>query len=283
MNDLIDEKIFFCGLPSSGKTTFMAALGYLLENDEVEKEFELTGLPAERRFFNELADRWLRCEPMLRTKVSSSDKIRMNIKNKDLHISVEMPDFSGETWEQLWSEHEIDNQLVAELEKNPSIVIFIQSDYVQAPMLLTDQSEMINCKEPISSVESLVPWEPTKHVPTQAIVVDLLRKISSFITRAHRDTKLVIVLSAWDTIRHHITPELFIEREMPLLHQYLNCRFDFNHFAIFGVSAQGGDLGDEAVAEKLLYEDNPSMRVKVVNNGVENSDLTRILSWLVSR
>jgi GTPase SAR1 family protein len=283
MNDLSDEKIFFCGLPSSGKTTFMAALGYLLENNEVEKEFELTGLPTERRFFNELADRWLRCEPMLRTEVSSSDKIRMNIKKKDLHISIEMPDFSGETWERLWSEHEIDNVLIAELEKSPSIVIFIQSDHVHAPMSLTDESEMISRKEPILSNESAVPWEPTKHVPTQAVLVDLLRKISSFITRAHKDTKLVIVLSAWDTVGSDITPELFIEREMPLLHQYLNCRFDFNHFSIFGVSAQGGDLEDSEITEKLLYKDNPSMRVKVVNDGIENSDLTRILSWLINR
>ena len=70
-----EVKVIFCGLPSSGKTSFLGALSYLATSDEIDKELELVGLPIERHFFNVLAEKWVSCEPMLRTKVSSTDKI----------------------------------------------------------------------------------------------------------------------------------------------------------------------------------------------------------------
>jgi hypothetical protein len=42
------KNILICGLPASGKTTFIAALWYLLSNREISTALKLGSLPEER-------------------------------------------------------------------------------------------------------------------------------------------------------------------------------------------------------------------------------------------
>ena len=276
-----ETKIIFCGLPSSGKTTFLGALSYLAANDEVGKELELAGLPTERHFFNELAHQWVCCEPMLRTKVSSSEKIEMTLKKNDQHFLIEMPDLSGETWDELWIEHELDTNIVSFLNETSGIVFFIHVDKLKVPMSICDETSIVQPKisDNTDNIQ-LEKWKPTEHSTTQSIVVDLLGKIASQLKGVNK--KLVVVLSAWDTISDSPSPISFIEKELPLLYQYLDCKFDYEQVDIFGVSAQGGSLDQQAQKDMLLDEDEPSKRIKVTKNGTEYSqDLTQILSCLV--
>ncbi len=277
-----ENKILFCGLPSSGKTTFLGALSYLAENNEVDKELELVGLPTERYFFNELAEQWVCCEPMLRTKVSSSEKIEMTLKKNDQLFLIEMPDLSGETWSELWAEHELDTKLISFLNETSGIVFFIHADKLVAPMSICDESSIaqqeLSCNTDNLKFEK---WNPTEHTPTQSIVVDLLKKISSQLEGCNK--KLAIVLSAWDTITDGSSPIGFIEKELPLLFQYLDCKFDYEYVDIFGVSAQGGNLDEKKEKGILLDIDEPSKRIKITKNGtVYSEDLTQILSWVVN-
>lgn len=271
-------KILFCGLPSSGKTTFLGALSYLTDNDEVEKDFELIGLPEQRLFFQKLSKDWVGCSQMQRTSVASSDKIAMHLQRGDKKIYLEMPDLSGETWQRLWTEHEIDKSLLLELEKTPHIALFIHIDTIVVPMSLDDQLDISGINP---TAYSSAPWDPSSHTPTQVIIVDLLRKISGYISSENNKKKLAIVLSAWDTLGKKTVPSKFIENEMPLLHQYLSCKFDFDIVKIFGVSAQGGDISTPEGVDSLLEKNNPSERIKIISDEGEHSDLTKILSWLL--
>lgn len=277
-----EVKVIFCGLPSSGKTTFLGALSYLAESDEVDKDLELVGLPMERHFFNELSEQWVNCEPMLRTKVSSSDKIEMTLKKNDQLFHIEMPDLSGETWRELWTEHELDEQLVSFLNETNGVIFFIHADKLVVPMSISDESSIT---QPTSSGnqddEKFEEWKPLEHTPTQSIVVDLLRKVSSQLRNTKK--KLAVVLSAWDTLPSGTSPINYIEKELPLLFQYLNSKFDYEQVEIFGVSAQGGSLERQEDKDILLDKDEPSKRIKITQTGEEHSeDLTQILSWLVN-
>ncbi|PHR71951.1 MAG: hypothetical protein COA66_07025 [Arcobacter sp.] len=276
-----EAKIIFCGLPSSGKTSFLGALSYLAENDEVDKDLELVVLPKERLFFNELADKWVSCEPMLRTKISSTDKIEMTLKKCDQRFFIEMPDLSGETWSELWTEHQMDNQLISFLNETSCVIFFIHVDELVVPMSICDEASIIKGESADKDNDHNTKWKPSEHTPTQSIVIDLLRKLSTQL--ADTNKKLAIVLSAWDMLPDGTAPISFLEKELPLLSQYLNCKFDYDQIEVFGVSAQGGSLNTQENQEILLSEDEPSKRIKVTQDGVEYSaDLTKILSWLVN-
>lgn len=272
--------VIFCGLPSSGKTTFLGALSYLASNNEVEKDLNLIAIPKERHFFNRLATTWVNCDPMSRTLISSTDKIEMTLEKNDQSYVIEMPDLSGETWRELWTEHTLDLELHPYLKNTNGIIFFIHADSLIIPMSIKDEQDIIRC-ESIMDTDTCQSWNPSKHTPTQSIVVDILRKISVNIERS--SVKLAIVLSAWDMLPHNTSPIDFMDTELPLLSQYLNNKFDYEQVEIFGVSAQGGNLENEDEVDRLLDEDEPSKRILVTKNGKDYSqDLTQILSWLIN-
>lgn len=281
-----NKTIVFCGLPASGKTTFLGALSYLVDNEEIKKELEFAGLPADRRFFNELADKWLECEPMLRTHLMSKEQIILKLKKDDLVFSLNLPDMSGETWDNLWREHEIDKSVLDKFEDSDSVIFFIHADNISSPVSILQGNAMIksliddNCSV---TAERTTSWIPSEHAPTQAIVVDILQKLASNFLKKSKVKKLAIVFSAWDTTDGSVSPRQLIEKEMPLLHQYLNCHFDYQYWQVFGVSAQGGNLKDSQQQQELLEREFPSKRVKVVTEEEEHSDLTKIISWILSK
>ncbi|MDE1225102.1 CpaF/VirB11 family protein [Vibrio aestuarianus] len=271
-------RILLCGLPSSGKTTFLGALSYLAIHDEIDKDMKFIGLPEHRSFFNKLSEQWLSCEEMSRTLVSSQDIIEIKLeKEKDIY-SLELPDLSGETWSELWASHELTTNLESYLTSADGVVFFIHSNEIKAPMSIVDEQAIVG-HQPQDKSPLIEEWDAIEHPSTQAIVVDLLRKASLDISSSKR---LALVLSAWDTQNEN--PNVFVEREMPLLYQYLRAGFDYENYQIFGVSAQGGCLKTEESKQSLLSEDEPSNRVKVTVDGVNyHSDLTAVLSWVVDR
>lgn len=277
-----EKKIIFCGLPDSGKTTFLGALSYLTESNIAANSLKLEDLRDQRHFFNQLADTWVSCKPMLRTKVDSKDTIEMTLSDSYGKFDIELPDLSGETWAAMWSEHEISCSIGAFIEKCNSVAFFIHADQITVPMSISEENSMLqNQKEEDVTESALEHWDSSKHASTQAISVDLLTKLASIMVSSNK--RVAIILSAWDKVDSSIAPMDFVEAQLPLLLQYLNSEFDYSHFKVFGVSAQGGCLDDSSQKESLINIDEPNERIKVSEDGVTNhSDLTQILSWLVN-
>ncbi|CAH1522135.1 conserved hypothetical protein [Vibrio owensii] len=276
-----DKKIVFCGLPESGKTTFLGALSYLAESNDSSNTLKLEGLQEQRHFFNLLADTWVDCKPMMRTKVDSQEFIEMTLSSTDLKFNVEMPDLSGETWASIWSEHEISPVVYSFLNQSSSLAFFIHVDQISTPLNLSEENSMLQGSSRIEPHSGqLDVWDANKHASTQAVTVDLLIKASSMMKGANK--RVAIILSAWDTVSpDDQDPQNFINTQMPLLYQYLSSRLDFHDFKIYGVSAQGGCLNEQK--DSLLDIDNPTHRIKVIEvEGTQHHDLTKILSWLVN-
>ena len=277
-----NTKIIFCGLPDSGKTTFLGALSYLVEQNKESNALKCTGLKEQRHFFNNLADTWVSCEPMHRTKVDSKNSIEMTLSGGGIQFDIEMPDLSGETWGSIWSEHEISSELSDFIANCNSIVFFIHADQILTPMSISEENSMLQSQEEGEMLSrDLEEWDSSKHASTQAVSVDLLIKLSSLMEFSQK--KVVIILSAWDKVNEGITPIDFVRVQLPLLHQYLSAKFDYINFKVFGVSAQGGCLEKEEQRLSLSNIDEPTERIRVSEDGrTHHNDLTKILSWLIN-
>ena len=275
-----DKKIVFCGLPSSGKTTFLGALSYMAENNDDSNALKLDDLQEQRHFFNLLADTWVNCDPMMRTKIDSQDSIEMILSTDDLNFNVEMPDLSGETWASIWSEHEISQPVYDFLTHCSSVAFFIHTDQISTPLKLSEENSMLQGSCNRDQVEQLEDWDATKHPSTQAVTVDLLIKVSSIMKAENK--RVAIILSAWDTVsENYQSPLEFVGVQMPLLYQYLSSKLDFSDTQFYGVSAQGGCLIKQK--QSLLDIDEPVNRIKVLEDGgLQHNDLTKILSWLIN-
>jgi GTPase SAR1 family protein len=99
----MNQNILLCGLPSSGKTTFLAALWYLLyNNNEIATALSLRAFPQKREYLNELSELWSSFIQFTRTS-DELQEISLQLNDGPREIDFHIPDMSGETWEAIWS------------------------------------------------------------------------------------------------------------------------------------------------------------------------------------
>src|SRR5687767_3583029 len=93
------------GLPKAGKTTFLAALWYVVETHRVQSALELVELPKNRTHLNMIRERWVNCIEQEHTTTSSEREVTLKLRKCDNGDVIELvvPDLSGESFELQWS------------------------------------------------------------------------------------------------------------------------------------------------------------------------------------
>src|SRR5258708_4059980 len=93
-----DKSIAVLGLPESGKTTFLAALWYFLDNHSIPEALKLEKLEGDWSHLNEIRRLWVDVKPLERTFPNKENTVSMCIKTgvKGSVSRISMPDLSGE-------------------------------------------------------------------------------------------------------------------------------------------------------------------------------------------
>lgn len=253
------KKLVLCGLPSSGKSTFLAALSHLLTSDELPTALTLKELPESREYLIYLARKWVKFEEIERTPSEILKEVHFTLVKDEEEIDLFTPDMSGEAWESLWVQRSCSQKLAQWVSDASGIILFAHSDKIRHPVPITAVNDMVHEGE-ITFDPPLIEWKAAES-PTQVILVDILQALAraSF---SSTSPNLVIVLSAWDKVSSmNLTPGQFLSSELPLLHQYLLHNRDYCRFKIYGISALGGDID----SQDIRAEDTPSKRIKVVS------------------
>lgn len=288
-NLVTERSIVIMGLPSSGKTTYLAALWHLIFSREIETQLRFGGLEkGDFSHLNAIAERWREGVVQDRTAVPGSQLVSMKLQNpQGGTVKATFPDLPGEAYQRMWENRDCEDY-VANILRGGEVQLFIHSDTIRAPQWVTDEvgiSRKIGIEVP--NDEPPQEWEP-KLAPTQVQLIDLLQMLH----RAPLNVgprRLAIMLSAWDKASpDDLSPEDFLKSKLPLLWQYLKRNGDSWTFRIYGLSAQGGDYDSNdsrghtvSEANELRALDQASKRIRVVGSGVQSNDLTEPLEWLM--
>ena len=290
-----------CGLPGSGKTTFLAALWHVVQSGETETCLRLKSLDyAEYEYVNAIRDRWQRGLRQPRT-VGVAGTVGIDLMDEDgNNVQVLFPDHSGETYDSMWVTRTCSKAVADYLQNRNGLLLFLRSEGMKKPLplidIITTEAEMQAAlpsptlsgggTAPVPDDQSGQAWA-AEDAPDQVKIVDILQILSSHMP-AHHEEKLAIFVSAWDVVDENLSPEGFIEKELPLLHQYLTNAehgFDIN---IYGLSAQGGEYVKEnhegelpQELSNLLNLRNASARIKLVSDAEPTNDLTNPIAWLM--
>ena len=268
------------GFPNSGKTTFLAALWHVLDSG-TPISLTLDKISGDIRYLNEIKSTWLRCQQAPRTLMTSEEMVEIRVRNTDTQetIVLRLPDFSGETFQQLIADRECDEDLANSFDDANGILFFINADRTNDMMSVLDH--LFDDDETDTDEDTeLQPVEEfdLRKVPEQTRIIEVLQLLQTapFLPRKRR---LVIAISAWDVVAgENITPREWIKREMPMLEQYLENNKEHYEVEFCGISAQGGEFNGEA-REQLLSQ-TPADRVVCVWNSDKGSDITLPLKWL---
>lgn len=286
---MAQQFIVVLGLPGSGKTTFLAALWHLVFSRETDTKLRFASLKSGNvKHLNAIAARWRNAQMQERTLLAGNQFVSINLTTEDKGaVTVTFPDIAGESYRQMWEERECEKG-VAETLKQGNVLLFVHADQIKRPLWIVEVTAMARALDlPADEATQPLPWEPSM-APTQVQLVGLL----SLLGEAPLDIgprRLVVMLSAWDKAKGELlAPREFLRAKLPLLSQYLETNPQLWQWAVYGVSAQGGEYDDtqpgaspKQEAQKLRASDVPSRRIEITDGVHGSHDLTAPLAWLM--
>lgn len=272
------KSLIICGLPESGKTTFLAALAHIICSEDIDSQLKFNGIAKDRAYLNQLEKKWLACQSMERTLLGQHSTLELNLKSERDEFTLSIPDLSGETWGNFWQERNCPQEVADIINEASGVMLFVHCDIYKRVLSIADLNLQCKTKQ-LDNPGIVEEWDPIKHTPTQTILVDILQSISSLsVSEGKKD--LIIVLSAWDkAVSSGDTPSQYLESNFSILNQYLKSGFDYDSIKVIGVSAQGGDFKTDL--DKLASIDIPSQRILVTEENTTSHDLTQPLCWLL--
>lgn len=310
---MVDHRHVVIGFQGSGKTTYAAALWYLIDAraKQVTTVLSKGAHRGEYGYLETIADAWERGYQVKRTAVGTWETLTINLQAETVEGDIELSfiDMSGETFEQIFVSREYDARLESMMSGCEGLLLFVSADRQVDDLSLVDfgiafPEEMPNECEQDDEDEALGgAWAETSQseagvtptgkpseftpalTPRQVQIVDLLEAFSDAPLKL-RPKRIAVVISAWDLVGQGTTPDGWLSDKMPLLDQYLLSRNEEFETRIYGVSAQGGRLPQQGKPDEgsdrqaLLAMQVPSSRIRVVGHGAADHDLTHPIAWL---
>lgn len=261
------------GLPTAGKTTYLAALWDALEsNASVTK---LGRLPESTVYLSQIRDAWLKCNEMGRTTHASVNETTLDLITPKGPLTLAIPDVSGEHFRDAWEKRTWSTTIDQLVGAADGLLLFVHPS-IDRPVSL-DLLQLLagaagGAQPP--EVASETPWTP-ELASTQVKLVDLLQLIRG--RRGGDSTSpLAVVVSAWDLVPPETKPSDWVRDELPLVSQYLDLNHDAYQCRVFGISAQGGRL-DEAA--RLRGITRPADRI-IARDDDGPIDISGPITWL---
>ena len=289
------QTVVAIGLQQTGKTTFLAALWDVLQSGEVSGSLSLERTDGDMQYLNEIRIAWADCKPLGRTSPSGDRAVVMRLRElgKDTAVELAWTDMLGESFERQWTERSWTRRYQTTVESARGLVLFLHPERVIPSALILDALEAVAVLKKGGAPtpkrrRGAKPAAPepfsARKVPTQVQLVELLQFVDANRGASEDAVNLSVVISAWDLVEGvvHVAPREWLERELPLLWQYLRSNDDRFNARIFGVSAQGCDYGNpEAVEDARRGHSRTSERIRVVEGKTESHDITRPLMWAI--
>jgi hypothetical protein len=284
------------GMHDTGKSTFIGALYHVVESGQVEDSLQLVDLGENRGYLVETRDQWLGCRDFERTKLGEEQILTMRLRDSDTGQITELvlPDVSGETFRDQWEERRSTKVFDDLARQADAVLLFIHPNTVKEPVrinknkevaaVLEEDGEQTPPPESQSTDEqnlARVDWHP-KFASTQVQLIEVLQ----FLFREPNTyplSRVAVIASAWDLIKDdYDSPTAWLSKRLPMLYQFLQANSDRVPFKVFGVSAQGGQLGKDN--SELLSKSRQAERIEVVtdiDDEYDEHDITAPIKWLM--
>lgn len=245
MKNLTHNHFLLIGLPNTGKTSFLAALWYMVGQSSLSCALKLEKLDGDSQYLNQIRDAWSEYRPVPRNKADSEKPVAMWLKNRDTDAvgRLSFPDLSGEAFRSQWTERQLATTYDKSLREATGGVLFVNPENIIKPHRIDTVNVVLDeiggdeAKQKAKIKEK--PWDKELS-PTQVKLVDILQFMAgrSYFQPSFR---LAIVVSAWDRVTPaNRQPSDWIEKELPLLKQFLESNSELFDVSFYGISAQGG-------------------------------------------
>lgn len=287
-NAVSNHNILLLGLPETGKTSYLAGFFHCVSAAEVErKKLVQRKMSKDDTYLNQIHTKWASCELLERTAsvtgLSTGDvTIHLKDATSGKEFDLRIPDIAGESFTTQFADRVWERQYKASIVGSSGIILFINPTKITTHVLIDDMAPVL--REFQDEEKSEIVEFDIEKTPTQVMLVDIL---DAHLEELSKEVySVAIVLSAWDKILKEeikLTPEKWIETNLPLLYQFLICNFEKITFKVFGISAQGGDLTTEESVNELQQHLEPANKIIVEENDSTHKNICAPIEWLVNQ
>lgn len=271
----MDKKCLIAGLPSAGKSTYIAALWATEKEGNTGHELSCVQYPSDTSYLDSLRKKWQNLETVDRTTLSAPAEIELTMQAKgyEEELTLLIPDFQGEIFQQV-----LNNIISDDIKKwcgeTDRILFFIRD---LKSMTLQDE---IPSLEGDKGVEQKQDMEmELKDIPQVIQNIMLLKYLNQEMGKC----PISVCISAWDTVEIDeatANVEDWMHKNHPFLYQYITAHFYKPKF--WGVSAQGVDYEHMTLTEEELAQRSiEGRRAYVCQKNTPDFDITKPLSELL--
>jgi hypothetical protein len=275
------QTVLMVGLPSSGKTSYLASCWHALGQHRRATRLSLSRLPPNAESLNRITEAWLACQPPDHTSTGSIFSTVLDLQEgHGAPFELVMPDYSGEFVRDSWIHRRWPPDMVQHLRDAHALILFVHPAYLiphETVEAFTRRAGILEAGAPDSSLQPK-PFDMAQ-VPSQTMLVEFLQ-----FARLRAKAKVLpvsFIVSAWDLVAPEgKTPSEWLASNLPLVDQFLAANMATLPSALFGVSAQGADWPSaKDQSRKLPAEERSSV---VDGDGKPGSDVTIPISWAMS-
>jgi hypothetical protein len=269
------------GISSSGKTTFLAALWETLNSPTAPAgTLQLREQPADRQYFFEIGQTWLKFKELGHSNIDAPRHTEMPLLDPaGAPFDLRIPDVVGESFASAWEGKDWPDEVAKIARASNGLLMFVHGGKVVPPIQLP-RGEPLYSSEIAAGPTEETEWKPSE-APTQTKLADLLEGVHEICSTI----PTVVVVSAWDEVRKKTdaTPETWLQLNLPLLWQMLECRHGAEPYTVFGISAQGGDVTDPEEHARLAAMKPAHERIIVQQGTSVGSDISAPIRWLLDQ
>lgn len=288
------RKVILAGLPETGKTTYLAVLYHSIVRNRAGG-LSLGALTDDREHVNEISARLGARESADRTHSDDEKDVRLSLTVDEETFELQVPDLSGETWRDAHYERRWPDPLEELIRDADGFMVFAHSTEVETGLQIVDvakanevfgvddgavsdpQPDAGNGNDETDDDDADYEELPERKQLTQVSVLEL---IQHFAARARRPIRVSVVISAWDHLVKHSTPDGWIDENAQLLRQFLDANPDEVEVRAFGVSAQGYDYENEKEHEENRGKDLTDLAKVWLSDGSE-AGIAAPLRWVL--
>ncbi len=291
-----EKKCLIAGLPDAGKSTYLGALWYIINNDVNKDKMSLkvsaNNPPENLEQLSILSNRWLKVEDMDRTSTDVPSNISFNLvpQSGGEDFTLEVPDFRGESIRQIITQNQ--PKEFDEWCDRADTMLYMMSNI--APSLFADDYQTDDDEEEMGEKKTAEPEFEVKKMSAAAQNMLILR----YLAETKKYKKVVICLTAWDKVmaaHPDKTPEEYVKEVSPALYNLIRYYYE-DHVTFYGLSAQGAEYAyeevtgsdgqeqkrvKEAFRKRLREATRKGERAFVVVDKEKNADITMPIAELL--
>ena len=271
----MSKPLLIIGKPHSSKTVFIAQFYSRLQKRKSKLTLykpvdDLSAITAAR----EALANGQEPEP---TFPERSVNLLLPIQFGEEQIDLVCPDYGGEQINSILSSREVDKKWLDAIKESDNWIFFIRLNNVSEQLDISKITVTEENTEGSTEVADIA-----FSISDQSALIELLQILLH--SKEHdyhfknSKIKLTVVLTCWDELETEEKPKQVLQKNLPLLLNFIESNWKAENLKIIGLSAQGFPLDSEENKDKYQIEGSENFGYLIKEDGQKTNDITELIS-----